>query len=212
MGRGDVDDPPAALGLHDGNGRPAGVKGGGQDHRDQGVPLLLRELVHRRHVLDAGVVDQDVQPPKLAHRVGDEVLDLLRPGHVGGMVADGGVGAGLQGLPVSLDLRRIPQAIEDDVDPLLSEGGGEGLADAAGGARDDRHVAFKLVVDGHGPTPFRRRRARVGAARRPRGQPRTPRPGNDSHRGRRPSGRRRARSGCRWRSVPGRPLPAWRRS
>jgi len=210
--RGDVDDPTPALGLHHRDGGAAGVEGGGQDDGDQGVPFLFRELVHRRDMLDAGVVDQDVQPPELTHGVSDQVLDLLRLGHVGGMVADGGVGPGLQGLTLGLDLRRIAQAVEHDVDPLLGQSRGEGLADAAGGARDHRHMTLEFVVDGHGPTPFRRRRAQVGVGRRPIRPQRSPPGGSDSHRGRSPLGPRPGRSCCRWHSEPGRPSPAWRRN
>jgi len=40
------------------------VKGRAQVDGDDGVPLVDRELLDRRDVLDAGVVDQDVDRPE----------------------------------------------------------------------------------------------------------------------------------------------------
>lgn len=60
MGAGDVDDPsPPAIGhgRHQASGQP---ERGGQHHRDDGVPAFGGELTDRGDVLQAGVVDQDV--------------------------------------------------------------------------------------------------------------------------------------------------------
>ena len=58
--RGDVDDPAPALRAHQRQRRGGGVEGRGEVDRDDLVPLLGREVGDRRDVLDAGVVDQDV--------------------------------------------------------------------------------------------------------------------------------------------------------
>ena len=60
MGRGRVDDAAPAARLHARHGGADGVEGGGQIDGDDLVPLLDRELLDRRDVLDAGIVDEDV--------------------------------------------------------------------------------------------------------------------------------------------------------
>jgi hypothetical protein len=83
-----VDDPAAPLRLHDRHGRLSGVEGRGQDDGDQRVPLLRREVLDGRDVLDARIVDQDVEAAEFAHRIVHQVGDLIGPGHVGAVIAD----------------------------------------------------------------------------------------------------------------------------
>ena len=77
MGRGDVDDAAEALLLHVRQRGGGAVEHGRQVQRDDGVPLLDREVLDRRGVLDAGVVDQDVDATELAHRVVDQAAHGL---------------------------------------------------------------------------------------------------------------------------------------
>jgi hypothetical protein len=65
-----------------------GVEGRGEVDGDDRVPAVHREVLHRRHVLDAGVVDEDVDATHLAFGVRDHVRDLVGLAHVGGVVAD----------------------------------------------------------------------------------------------------------------------------
>ena len=55
---------PAALHLRQHGAR--GVEGGREIDRQDGIPFLRRELLHRRDVLDAGVVHQDVHRTEAA--------------------------------------------------------------------------------------------------------------------------------------------------
>jgi len=59
--RGNVDDPAAALALHDGRGRLAAEELGFKIRVQDAVPLLFGELLEYGGEKHAGVVDQDVK-------------------------------------------------------------------------------------------------------------------------------------------------------
>ena len=77
MRRRRVDDPAPAARLHARQGGADGVEGGGEIDGDDGVPLVDRELVDGRDMLDAGVVHQNVDRAVglsgLGHHLGDLV-------------------------------------------------------------------------------------------------------------------------------------------
>jgi len=100
MDRRNVDDPAVAAGLHAGQGEPHGVEDRVEVNLDHLIPLLHRELLHGRHLphcagvidqvrwtqlllvnamymLDAGVVDDDVDVAKLLCAFLDQVLHLF---------------------------------------------------------------------------------------------------------------------------------------
>src|SRR5690606_1933239 len=133
--RGDVDDATVTACLHAGQGAAHGVEGGREVDGDDRIPLGYRERLHPRHMLDAGVVDQDVDAPETLFGGGDHRLDLVGAAEVGIAVVDldavrGDLRAGL------FDLFRRAQAIEHDLASGLSQAAGNGQADAAGGAGD----------------------------------------------------------------------------
>ena len=142
MRRADVDDaPPLAL-LHAGHRRARGVEGRGEVDGDDGVPLLDRELLDRRHVLDAGVVDQDVDRAEVALGLGDHVGDLVVAQHVGGIEGD----ARAQRLDLRDRLLVVllgAEAVDDDIGAVLGERHGDAVADARGRAGDDGGLAFE---------------------------------------------------------------------
>ncbi len=153
VSRSDVDDPSAALLLHDRHGRLGGVEGRRQIDGDDQVPLVVREILDRGHVLDAGVIDQDVQLAELGLGLGHHVGDLSRLGHVGAMIEHldamllGHLGAG------ALDGGHLAQAVHDDIDALGGERVGQGVADAAGRAGDDGDLPLQTEVHGHASAP-----------------------------------------------------------
>ena len=78
MRRGDIDDPaPFAL-FHVGKAQADRMERAGKIDRDDHVPLLDREFLDRRHILDAGIVDHHVDLPEALGRLGDEARDLVR--------------------------------------------------------------------------------------------------------------------------------------
>ena len=88
-----------------------------QVDRDDRVPLRDGKVLDRRDVLDAGVVDEDVDAAELARRVGHHGLDLGRLAHVGAVVA------GLHAERGDLRLRPvdIAEAVEHDVRALARQ-------------------------------------------------------------------------------------------
>ena len=92
-------------------------------------------------MLDAGVVDQDVDAAHRAHGVGHHLGDLLGLAHVGGVVAELRVDA------LELGARRvdIAKTIEHDVGPMAGQHLGDAQADAAGGTGDQCDLAREHV-------------------------------------------------------------------
>ena len=143
MRRGGRDDAAPAAPLHAGHRRPDGVEGGRQVDGDDLVPLLGRELLDRRHVLDAGIVDEDVDRPEGCLGLPDHAGDLVRLRHVGRRMDGLDAELGLDAAPRALDLARIAEAVEDHVGAFFGHGPGDGEADAAGRAGHDRGFGAK---------------------------------------------------------------------
>ncbi len=118
---------------------PGGEEGAVEMDRQHPAPLGEAEILQQVHDLDAGVADQDVDPAPGPRHPLDPGIHLAFVGHVHGDGHDlrplpaelgrGGLGGGLRQIGDG-DLRSLPR-----------EGGGDRLADAAGGAGDDRDGA-----------------------------------------------------------------------
>ena len=93
--------------------------------------------------------------PALLTRMSTRPSCLLRVGdHGGDLGALGHVGAGVDRLDAEilfdaaallLDRRGVAEAVDDDVGAFLGEGAGDGQADAAGRAGDQRDFAFETL-------------------------------------------------------------------
>ena len=77
---------PQPFCLHRRHREAGGVEGRGQVDGDDRVPFLGREVLDRRDVLDAGIVDEDVGPAELVGAALHHRLDRRRVGHVGAVV------------------------------------------------------------------------------------------------------------------------------
>ena len=117
------------------------MKRGRQVDRDHRIPTLFRKIDDLGDVLNAGIVDQDVDRAEFAHRIHDELSDLGRLRHVCGGVAD--ADAVLLGDTVAqpLDRRRIAKAVQHHIAALGRQSAGDAEPDAAGRAGDDRGFA-----------------------------------------------------------------------
>ena len=184
--RGDHDEPPGA-GFAQRRPRVLGEQERArQQQRDDRLPALDRELVHRRDVLDAGVGHDEVESPEALERRGDRVGVLLGRGQVGlerhpRPVADRGAGR--------RRARRYPSVAQ----PVR-----DSAPDPTRGAGDERGARA------HSPG----RPWRAGLAR---GRPRTPRRPRAARRagGRSAASRRRSRRAPRsGSSSPGGETPA----
>ena len=116
-------------------GIPGEQKGTGQQDREQRVPALVRELVDRCDMLEAGTRDDRVETPEAL----DRCLD-------GGQVALAGSQVGLERLARTVPVG--PQVDRQDLVAVALEPLGDRAADAAAGARDERlHGSTRYRVD-----------------------------------------------------------------
>ncbi len=108
---------------------------------DDGVPFLGGEVLDRRHVLDAGIVDQDVDPAEFLGGVCHHGLDLSWLGHVcvvvGGLHPELGADVGVQ----LLDLLGVAEAVEHDVGALFGQRARDPEPDARGRTGDESRFA-----------------------------------------------------------------------
>ncbi len=143
MCRGGVDDAPPAFLLHAGNGEADGVKGRRKVDRDDLVPFLDREFLDRRNVLNAGIVDEDVDRAELLIRLRHHPRDRIGIGHVGGR----GIGLDLAFLRDVLGslriLLRITQPVDHHIGPLRSQRAGDGEADPGGASGHEGGLSCK---------------------------------------------------------------------
>ena len=85
--RGDIDDPPAALPLHDRSHGLGQKHGAGEVDVDDLRPLLVGEAIEvgeGDRLIVGGVVDQDVEPAEAFDYIVDQALHLVALGHVAG--------------------------------------------------------------------------------------------------------------------------------
>ena len=143
MYRRHVDDAAPVIGQHAGQCQARGVEGAGQVDGDDGVPLLHGEVLHAGHVLDAGVVDQDVHAAELGCGVLEHVLDLRGAAHVRAVVGHAGACGLAGGQHLGARTVHVAKAVEHDVRPLARERLGDAQADAAGGAGDEGGFAVQ---------------------------------------------------------------------
>ncbi len=98
----------------------------------------LGDLKEWRHVEDSGAIEQDVDAAQVLDRTCDHGVDRFFVGHVDdngdGALADlAGGGLGL----------RLEDVGHDDLGPLVRIAPGDGLADAASAACDDRNLVLE---------------------------------------------------------------------
>jgi hypothetical protein len=144
MGRGSREDAAPAAGLHAWNGGPDGVEGGREIDGEDLVPLLGRKLLDGRDVLDAGVVDEDINGSERLLGLSHHGDDLVRLGHVGGQVDCCDAELSLQTGPLLLDLAWLAEAVDQDVRALLGQSARDAEPDAAGRASDNRGFGTKF--------------------------------------------------------------------
>jgi hypothetical protein len=109
--------------------------------------VFLGDLERRRRAVDAGIVDEDVDPPELAARALDHRGEVGTLGDVGG----GGDGASshLPYLGGGAFRAGAIQLGDDDVRAQLCQLERGGASDAAARAGDDGDLSFQL----HGGSP-----------------------------------------------------------
>src|SRR3984957_2443254 len=129
MGRRRIDDAAPFARLHPRHGGADGVEGRRQIDGDDHVPFLDRELLDRRHVLDAGIVHQDIDAAQCLLRALDHADDLRRLAHVGARIDRFDPEVLLDAGPFGLDRGRVAEAVDHDVGALLGERARDGKPD-----------------------------------------------------------------------------------
>ena len=119
------------------------VKRRGEIDGENGVPFRRRELLDRRHMLNAGVVDEDVDRPERIARVGRHRCDLLRLREVGRRVDDADAMLVGETVARAFDLRRVAEAVQRHMRAPCGEGFRDAEADAAGRSGDDGDAVRK---------------------------------------------------------------------
>jgi hypothetical protein len=98
-------------------------------------------------VLDARIVDQDIDAAELDDRFLDETGSLLGLHQVRAIVDDAADRADpVELLADEIDLALLGEAVDDDVRAGFREGAGDSEADAAGRSGDNRDLARKRAA------------------------------------------------------------------
>ncbi len=136
--------PPVAF-AHPRQRQSAGVEHRRQVDGEDGVPFLHRELIQRRHVLNAGVVHQNVHAAELAFGILHHVRYLARIAEIGAVIPR----RGAQPRDLRLRLLHVAEAVEDHARAGGGQHGRYPEADAAGRAGHQR--GFALYTHGIAP-------------------------------------------------------------
>ncbi len=122
MCRCDIDDAAPFARLHGGDGGAHRVECRRQIDRDDLVPFLDRKFLDRRDILDARIIDEDVDRAESRlghlHHVGD--LGGFR--QIGGRIEGFDFAFALDTGAFGLDLGLVAKAVEHDVDARAREG------------------------------------------------------------------------------------------
>ena len=159
---GDAGEAQDRRDVDDGAARPHrrhGVPGAEEDavdiHRHALAPAFERDVEQRLDDADAGVVHQHVEAAEAIEDGGDRGLPVGLAGHVEGDEHRLGAGLGQFGRE---RLAAFPVDIgECDRRAFCRERAGRGLADALGGAGDERDAAFQPSCQAPVPPPVSRR-------------------------------------------------------
>jgi hypothetical protein len=133
------------------------MKGAAQVNRDHGVPFFNREVLDSGDMLNACVVDQNVNLAKLRRSIRHHVFDVGGLAHVGAVVRHLHAQRGNFGLGAL----HIAKAIKNYVGTLRGQRFGNAQADTTGGAGDERCFTFEHEVS---PDDLRWLKRNLGSA------------------------------------------------
>jgi hypothetical protein len=129
--------------LHSRQGEADRVESRRQVERDDQVPAIDRELIDRRDMLHASIVDEDIDPAEIRLGLAEQLFDRLGPGQIGIAVRRLGSARTLQFLPDLLDLGGIAEAVQHDARPFRRERPRAGEADARSRAGDESGLSLE---------------------------------------------------------------------
>ncbi len=127
-----IDDATEVLLAHRRQCQPRGVECGRQIDRQDLIPFLDRKLVERCDVLNAGIVDENVEPTKVGQRRCDHLGDLVWRRHIGRRIAGLDAVIGFYRVLCPGDLGRGAEAVQHHVCARRGERAGDAKPDPAG--------------------------------------------------------------------------------
>jgi hypothetical protein len=130
---------------HRGKCQSRSVEGRAEIDGNDRVPFGRRKLVQGGDVLNACVVDQDVEPAEFMQRCRNHLGDRFRIRHIGAGIAD--THAEILGDAVShrFDLFRLAEAVQHDVRACAGESPRDAEPDAAGRAGNERNLILQRL-------------------------------------------------------------------
>ena len=118
------------------------MEGAGQVDGDHSIPTLNGEVFNTRHMLNASVVDQDVNTSKFVFSKLHHGLDFGGFAHVCAVVGHFGAQSRNFGLGSSM----VAKTVQNDVGALFCQGFGNAQANATGRAGHECGFAFQHGV------------------------------------------------------------------
>lgn len=145
---GNVDDPSPFAALHAGQSGMGQMERGGKIDGDDRIPFLGGKILDIGDILNASVIDDDIDRTKGFFRLGDKRIDLLRLGHIGTVIDRLHAEVLFNGEAVFLDLRRITETVQHDIRAGFGEGMGDALSDTTCRTGDDDSLPCEFLL-GH---------------------------------------------------------------
>ena len=137
----DIDNSPKLVLAHRRQRRPHRMKRRRQVDRQDRVPFLDRKMLERSDMLDAGIVDQDIEPPVTGDGSRDHLGDRITAGHVGRGIADLDAEIGSDLIAGFGDLGRDAETVQHHRGTRFRQRTGNPEPDATGRTRDKRGLA-----------------------------------------------------------------------
>ena len=137
VGGRDIDDAPPTAALHVRQRLANRMEVGGEVDRDDRIPAIGRKIFDRRDVLDARVIDQNVDTAEGSRGLGDEKRDFRGLRNVRRAKPNGRAAFFGETGARSLDLRRVAESVEHDVGTAGRKRSSDTESDAACGSRNE---------------------------------------------------------------------------
>jgi len=165
MSGGNIDDPPPTAPAHQRHRGLHCVKYGGKVERDDCIPLLVGKILDRCHMLDPGIVHQNIDRAEVSFGPRHQSPDLRRAGQIRPVECDANTKLPAKRGPQILDFRCVAEPVQHDVRTLCSQRTRNAKTDTAGRTGYQRNLAPEThgypqcqcrIVLRHGAQRFKR--------------------------------------------------------
>jgi len=136
MDRGNIHDAAISAALHSRQNSANGVEGSREIDSEDSVPLFRWKCLYRRHVLNPGIIDENIDLPERRNCVVDESRALIGVSQISRRITDTDPETLLDALDQVGNLRRETKTIELKMTPCGGKGFSQTQADPGGRSRD----------------------------------------------------------------------------